>query len=108
MFAAIGKKCVFCPSNLKNPHYTTLGTKGFFSCVTRSFVCFASIDVPHVIMLLMMKDRGNFSHTTRKSTYPQYPVKLKSPSATKSKKTLRIASRMERVTEILSDLFDAW
>ena len=49
-----------------------------------------------------------FSHTTRKSTYPQCPVKLKSPSATKSKKTLRIASRMECMTEILRDLYDAW
>ena len=35
---------------------------------------------------------GKFSHPTRKSTYPQYPVKLKSLSATRSKKTLRIAS----------------
>ena len=33
---------------------------------------------------------NNFYHTTRKFTYLQYPVKLNSPSGTKSKKALRI------------------
>lgn len=47
-----------------------------------------------------MKDWENVSHTTRKSTCPQYSVKLKFSTATKSKETLRIAIRMKRATEI--------
>ena len=46
--------------------------------------------VPRVIVLFvpkltyLMKDWEKFFHPTRKSTYPQYPLKLKSPSATRS------------------------
>ena len=46
----------------------------------------------------LMKDWKHFSLTTRKSTYPQYSVELKSPSVMKSKKTLRIASRIDLFT----------
>ena len=35
-------------------------------------------------------------------------IQLKFPSAMKSKEKLRIASRMERVMEILRDLYEAW
>ena len=37
-----------------------------------------------------------------------FTTQLKFPSEMKSKKTLRIASGMERVTEILRDLYEAW
>jgi len=63
-----------------------------------NFFVLHSSYVPHAIVLFvpkvtnLMKDWETFSLTTRKSAYPQYPVKLKSPSGTKSKKMLRINS----------------
>ena len=49
-------------------------------------------DVPPAFVLFAKTDLfdgglGVLEHTARKSTYLQYPVKPKSPSATKSNKT---------------------